>query len=71
MKKSQTKDLPSDQLPLFDEVGEIVAAIDALEHAKAEHEKTAADIGQQLAAIRDRLNGRSRKARTGKFTRNG
>ena len=48
---------------------QIVRLIDELEKSKAYHEEAAAAAGAQLAAIRDRLNGRTRKPKSGKFTR--
>ena len=48
---------------------EIIKWIEALETAKAEHEAAALSIGKELADIRDRLNGRVRKPKSGQFTR--
>lgn len=48
---------------------DILDAIEELEKTKADHESQAAEIGRKLAEIRDRLNGRARKPKSGKFTR--
>jgi len=48
---------------------QIVRLIDELELSKTYHEKEAERAAATLANIRDRLNGRARKPKSGKFTR--
>ena len=50
-------------------IDEILGSIDVLEKKQIYHQEQAAEYGKQLATLRDRLNGRARNARTGKFAR--